>query len=731
METLVEASSSSKVSKGPRACATCARAKSRCIPGPDGQQKCERCHRLCKPCSQQTPAPPRKRKDPKPTRVSELERRIEDLTALIGSSQNLAVAAAAAASIKVPIRDLSVVHPPPLHPEGMGQHPGSFPGAYMTAPSLTQKVYPIRQGPWDDPAPHLFPREEVSFVSPEEQPSQQPQDPLRSVRGGSLGGMQTESPSSRSSPHTQHQDDEWPGEEEAEQLLADYRTHMCHLFPFVRVPRHLTSAQIREQRPFLWKAVMMEACHQDGPRQMVLGNRLLEDISEAAFMPVKATLDMLQGTQLLVAWFNYNLVKSQTTNLLFLIRSITSSLNYDDLEGEDGWSSESLEKMRAFAGTYYMVTVAFTTNKNPDYMVESPCLSKCCQILRSRREYETDELLVYLVRTQQATQYVARSLKQHNTHQKEIQPLAALIEKLRRGLHTFKSTLPPDIKENPAIKGHIQVAELLLYQSSFHEPETSHWSSQESPVVPMSPTEERLQMLWDCARVVREFLAARFEYKMTDYPRFVCMSSFPFTFVFLTLLKLMTLRLPGWDLKTVREELGFEQFVERQIEDMEFTAARRKKRSRSRVSGGASNQNSPEDPDGPRSINGYQEIDEDDPFVKLARKIRNLKTCVVGCLSEFEKRDRDIESGVATTGLTRVYEQAPMTLADATQDLMHDLIQDLGGNVWQSSDWNFVELYLNAGDPMMLDFSGGGDGMGQATQQFQSWGYNNAYRPES
>lgn len=31
-----------KVLKGPRACATCAKAKSRCIAGPRGQEKCER-----------------------------------------------------------------------------------------------------------------------------------------------------------------------------------------------------------------------------------------------------------------------------------------------------------------------------------------------------------------------------------------------------------------------------------------------------------------------------------------------------------------------------------------------------------------------------------------------------------------------------------------------------------------------------------------------------------------
>jgi len=43
METVQEsAGAGKKVLKGPKACSTCARAKSRCIPGPARQEKCER-----------------------------------------------------------------------------------------------------------------------------------------------------------------------------------------------------------------------------------------------------------------------------------------------------------------------------------------------------------------------------------------------------------------------------------------------------------------------------------------------------------------------------------------------------------------------------------------------------------------------------------------------------------------------------------------------------------------
>lgn len=47
-------------------------------------------------------------------------------------------------------------------------------------------------------------------------------------------------------------------------------------------------------------------------------------------------------------------------NLLFLAQSITSSLGYVEPQcppGNEGYSSECLEKMRAFAATYYLVTM--------------------------------------------------------------------------------------------------------------------------------------------------------------------------------------------------------------------------------------------------------------------------------------------------------------------------------------------------------------------------------------
>lgn len=152
----------------------------------------------------------------------------------------------------------------------------------------------------------------------------------------------------------------WPHPREAKKLLAEYRSSLEGLFPFVVIPPDMTSEEMREQRPFLWKGIMMETCHLDGMRQIVLGEQLLKDITEAAYIKGKKSLDLLQGLQILVAWFHYNLHSFQMTNLLFLMRSVCIGLGFIEsrnMPQREAQGSHCLEQMRAYAGTYYLITL--------------------------------------------------------------------------------------------------------------------------------------------------------------------------------------------------------------------------------------------------------------------------------------------------------------------------------------------------------------------------------------
>lgn len=95
---------------------------------------------------------------------------------------------------------------------------------------------------------------------------------------------------------------EWPRGQEAERLLAEYREHMEPIFPFIVIPRHMNSEQLRRERPYLWKAAMMQTLCLDASRQVPLGNELLNDIVTASFLQPKKSFDLLQSLEILVAW---------------------------------------------------------------------------------------------------------------------------------------------------------------------------------------------------------------------------------------------------------------------------------------------------------------------------------------------------------------------------------------------------------------------------------------------
>ena len=276
-----------------------------------------RCYRLRKPCSSQTPAPPRKRKDPKPTRVAELERRLEDLTARIEHVQR-----PAPVPVVEPSPPDSNQYPLPSYSLGaLGDSglPRTISGTQIPIPTFGRDR-------WDSPFAHLFPERNI-FEEPPSGNEQQhaitnndPPPPTDStsppappgltstqpttMTTASMSSSPYQLPSSQQSQQQQQQQGDcvWPQGDETEASLNEYRKRLAHLFPFAVVPPHLSSTEMREQRPLFWKAIMMESCLFDAQRKAMLGKELLREISEAAFMNPQKTLDLLQGLQMLIAW---------------------------------------------------------------------------------------------------------------------------------------------------------------------------------------------------------------------------------------------------------------------------------------------------------------------------------------------------------------------------------------------------------------------------------------------
>ncbi|KAK0646039.1 hypothetical protein B0T16DRAFT_151968 [Cercophora newfieldiana] len=614
---------SSKVQKGPRACATCARAKSRCIPGPGGV-KCERCHRLNKPCPSQTPAPPRKRKEPKPGRIGELERRIIDLTAKVESVSRQAPSPPESEG-PLPFPHINVIAKRSSSSQVLGQHAGPSP-LVAASPVTVNNLNPSTRERWHKPFGHIFLDSDGEHSTPGDlSPVASPFTNTTTTTTTATTTAQQQPPRKQSQ---SQQDVLWPEGEEAEALLVTYKDNLSHLFPFAVVPPHMSSYELRQKRPFFWKAVMMEAYLNDGSRQISLGNELLRDISEAAITKPQKSLDLLQGLQVLISWYHYNLNSFQMTNLLYLARSMCVGLGFSELQGtkeSNDHSSEFLERMRAFAGVYYLVTVIFTTNKKPDGLMGTTYLEECCRTLESRMEYPTDRILVWLVRAQQLSQSICLALAFRNAGVSvflgQTEPLLSIIERFEQQIDTFRRSIPADTRDNPSLIGHIHVAEILLYEIGL----------QDGPQFPLAHAytpSYRTHLLSSCLQATKAFLNNRFSREIGEFPRYICVSSFDFVYAFLTALKLITVRTaPGWDLAQARQEMEFDKFLERQVRDMEFMVERRRNRRRFMFGNWAVGRGE-DDIDG---VVAVEEDGEEDPFLKLAKKIRVLSKMMVSC----------------------------------------------------------------------------------------------------
>ncbi|KAL2693857.1 hypothetical protein Neosp_000423 [[Neocosmospora] mangrovei] len=331
--------------KGPKACTTCAKAKARCVPGPEGSLKCDRCHRLDKTCMSQTPAPPRPRKSPKLSKIAALEKRLEELSSHV--------------------RHDSSSRSPTPSPEA------------ETEP--TSELCSKTDSSWD--FNHIFPLKQSSD-------SQTPHPPASE-------------PGKR-----RPWDSWWPTPHEAELLLAGYRNiHAC-LFPFVRVPEHLTALEVRENRPFMWKAIMMVGCFLDGARQVKLGEELLAEIGRAAVVDGLKSLDLLHGLQMV-----------------------------------------------------------FTANKRPDVLMNTSSLETCCKALEANMQYPSDEYLVKLVRIQQLAQSISLTMTVENIGQHAMKlPLTMVVRSFQDQLDQYRNSLGPRFSGNDNLKSHIHVAEVLLYE---------------------------------------------------------------------------------------------------------------------------------------------------------------------------------------------------------------------------------------------------------------------------
>ena len=263
-----------------RACANCARAKAKCIPGSGVGVRCERyfvCHaclsenvklglailthtrclRLNKDCQPTQSVRNRKTSNKQSAvKAERLEAKLDGLYKLLQSS-------AASSSIAGP----SI----------------SVPGALSSRQPFPQSLQTPAASPGDGGGPDLRPRSLV--LTP----------------NASYVVSGTRSTISHC-PETLLMDSSEPSFDEAEECLNFFRTSMTTYFPFVLVSDSMTARELRHDRPFLWLCIMSIAS-KSTVQQRTLAREIRITMGRELLVEGRNNIDLLLGILVFLAWY--------------------------------------------------------------------------------------------------------------------------------------------------------------------------------------------------------------------------------------------------------------------------------------------------------------------------------------------------------------------------------------------------------------------------------------------
>jgi len=88
-----------------------------------------------------------------------------------------------------------------------------------------------------------------------------------------------------------------------ETYLETFRTQMAGYFPFVVIDKGISARDLKKNKPFLFKTVVMAGSYKDVGRQAALGKEVAEYLSRRVLVEGEKNLDLLQGLLVYLSWY--------------------------------------------------------------------------------------------------------------------------------------------------------------------------------------------------------------------------------------------------------------------------------------------------------------------------------------------------------------------------------------------------------------------------------------------
>ncbi|KAK5135788.1 hypothetical protein LTR08_004614 [Meristemomyces frigidus] len=341
--------------------------------------------------------------------------------------------------------------------------------------------------------------------------------------------------------------------------------------PFVALPPQTTARHLYQHKPFLLHAIVTVTYFHDLPKQQGMVKQLMRDLSERVLMNNEKNIGILQGILVLVAWYHPHVFSNQqTTNLLHLAIALTIDMGIDRVPGHShadfkaemksampkSMRSEfppiisrvqigTLEEDRALAGVFYLTSMLASSFKKIDALSYTKYLDASLDKLLQEKEYDSDPLLVQMVRLQHLAE---------DTHTTEVPsaPMQMYVKAFKADLTKLREN-DPCKGDNTMLKLQYLSAEILVYEFSLID-------LQEKKT---KPIRSHLDDLFRCMEAIQAFFDVYFTIPIEQILTIPFSIFGQFGHAFIVLTKLASLEVEGWDFRSFA--LDFSQTIDKAV----------------------------------------------------------------------------------------------------------------------------------------------------------------------
>ncbi|KAJ5242080.1 uncharacterized protein N7469_000407 [Penicillium citrinum] len=276
----------------------------------------------------------------------------------------------------------------------------------------------------------------------------------------------------------------------AQALIDIYKTDMILHFPFVVISPQVQASDLRQQKPFLFLAVLASAAYSNMPLQRLLGKEMKKVIASRMVMNGEVSFELLQGMLVFLAWSHYHSRPYRYTQFLQLAIGLMVELRLDRPPQTKTWKTAikfnkeyaldddkysrpywGLDEQRAVVGCYYLSsTIAILLHKPSCFPNITPYLEQCCQSLYDEGEVSHDKYILHIFQLQVIAEKLNNLSWNHGMELGSKGSAAGLyVSNIKSDLDKLRNQLPLGFYETPVMAMQLYSSELCLYQLSLSQ----------------------------------------------------------------------------------------------------------------------------------------------------------------------------------------------------------------------------------------------------------------------